>query len=216
MSTPHIHDSAPGENAHTSIRIGVVSDTHVPHRIPHLPKPMLDLLQGSDLILHAGDLEDPAIIDELSQIAPVHAVRGNLHWQYSLGTHDQTLPAQLTLPLGQHTLWMTHGHINFGYSILDKLAHFSGKPRLNLVNNMIIARLVRKKPTHADIVVFGHSHKPCAVHREGVRAGDAGALYFNPGSTMGAGSPTIMVEPPSIGFLTLAGDGSISHEWAFW
>ena len=211
MTTPPTHDNTPRK----SIRIGVVSDTHVPHRVPRLPARMLELLQGSDLILHAGDLEDPAIIDELSQIAPVHAVRGNLHWQYSLGIHDQTLPAQLTLQLGRHSLWMTHGHINFGYSMLDKLAHLNGKPRLNFVNNMIMARLAHKKPKNADIVVFGHSHKPCAEQRNGVREGDRGALYFNPGSAIGAGSPTIIVEPPSIGFLTLAADGSVSHEWAY-
>ena len=196
-----------------SIRIGVVSDTHVPHRVPHLPERLFTLLQGSDLILHAGDLEDPAILAELGRIAPVHAVRGNLHWQYSLGIHDQMLPAQLTLPLGRHTLWMTHGHINFGYSVLDKFAHMSGKPRLDLVNKMIVARLMRLKPKEADIVVFGHSHSPYAVQHASARAGDRGALYFNPGSTMGAGSPTIIVEPPSLGFLTLAGDGTIRHEW---
>ena len=95
---------------------------------------------------------------------------------------------------------------HFGYSVIDKLAHWRGKPQLNRVNNMIIARLMRLKPKDADLVVFGHSHKPCAEQIDGT-------LYFNPGSTMGAGSPTITVVPPSIGFLSLAEDGSVSHEW---
>ena len=196
----------PANPTAAGLRIGVVSDTHVPHRVPHLPERLHALLQGCDVILHAGDLEDPAILDDLNQIAPVYAVRGNLHWQYSLGTHDQNLPAELTFRLGRHVLWMTHGHIHFGYSVIDKLAHWRGKPQLNRVNNMIIARLMRLKPKDADLVVFGHSHKPCAEQIDGT-------LYFNPGSTMGAGSPTITVVPPSIGFLSLAEDGSVSHEW---
>jgi putative phosphoesterase len=53
--------------------IGVISDTH------GLLRPeALAALQGSDHIIHAGDIEDPAILDRLNQIAPVTAVRGNV------------------------------------------------------------------------------------------------------------------------------------------
>jgi putative phosphoesterase len=54
------------------IRIGVISDTH------GLLRPAaVDALRGSDLIVHAGDIGDPAILRELSLLAPVTAVRGN-------------------------------------------------------------------------------------------------------------------------------------------
>lgn len=54
------------------IRIGVISDTH------GLLRPeALDALQGSELILHAGDIGKPEILDALSHIAPVRAIRGN-------------------------------------------------------------------------------------------------------------------------------------------
>ena len=54
-------------------RIGIISDTH------GLLRPeALDALRGSDLILHAGDVGDPRILDTLRQIAPVAAVRGNI------------------------------------------------------------------------------------------------------------------------------------------
>ena len=54
-------------------RIGVVSDTH------GLLRPeALAFLQGCDRIVHAGDVGDPDIITELSAIAPVTAVRGNV------------------------------------------------------------------------------------------------------------------------------------------
>jgi putative phosphoesterase len=52
--------------------IGLISDTH------GLLRPQaLDALRGSDAILHAGDIGDPAILDRLEEIAPVTAVRGN-------------------------------------------------------------------------------------------------------------------------------------------
>jgi len=52
---------------------GVISDTH------GLLRPqVLDLLRGSDHILHAGDIGDPEILDRLATIAPVIAVSGNI------------------------------------------------------------------------------------------------------------------------------------------
>ena len=56
--------------------IGVISDTH------GLLRPEAEAaLQGSELILHAGDIGDPAVIEALERIAPVHAVRGNIDSQ---------------------------------------------------------------------------------------------------------------------------------------
>ena len=53
-------------------RIGLIADTH------GLLRPeAVAALRGSDLIIHAGDIGDPAILERLSQIAPVTAVRGN-------------------------------------------------------------------------------------------------------------------------------------------
>src|SRR5213079_1719877 len=53
--------------------IGVISDTHGLLR----PEALAEL-QGSDFIVHAGDIGDPAILDKLNQIAPVTAVCGNV------------------------------------------------------------------------------------------------------------------------------------------
>jgi len=51
----------------------VISDTH------GLLRPeALAALQGSDYIIHAGDVDDPAILKKLAEIAPVTAVRGNV------------------------------------------------------------------------------------------------------------------------------------------
>lgn len=56
-----------------SILIGVISDTH------GLLRPeAVDALRGSERIIHAGDVGDPEILEQLSEIAPVTAVRGNI------------------------------------------------------------------------------------------------------------------------------------------
>ena len=57
--------------------VGVISDTHVPKRARCIPKRVFEIFQGVDYIIHAGDLVELAVMDELEQIAPVLAVRGN-------------------------------------------------------------------------------------------------------------------------------------------
>jgi len=53
--------------------IGLISDTH------GLLRPQaLRALEGSDLIIHAGDVGDPEILETLRTVAPVFAVRGNV------------------------------------------------------------------------------------------------------------------------------------------
>ncbi len=54
-------------------RIGLISDTH-----GLLRKEALEALRGSELIIHAGDVGKPEILEELRKIAPVVAVRGNV------------------------------------------------------------------------------------------------------------------------------------------
>ncbi len=183
--------------------IGVVSDTHIPHRLKEMPPRVYELLQGSDVILHAGDLEDVQILEPLRRLAPVYAVRGNVHWQSSMGAHDQDLPSSLTLPIGGHVIYMTHGHINFARTMLDKLVHIGTQPTLDQINKSVIARLIRMKPVDADIVVFGHTHKPCAEWIEGT-------LYYNPGAVCLTEAKRVY---PSMGRLILAKDGGVKTEW---
>src|SRR2546426_9093230 len=54
-------------------RIGLISDTH-----GLLRKEAFDALRGSELILHAGDVGNPELLDELRKLAPVVAIRGNV------------------------------------------------------------------------------------------------------------------------------------------
>ena len=60
------------------MKVGVISDTHVPAIVPSLPPAVFDIFKGVDLILHAGDIVDLSVLDELRAIAPVEAVAGNM------------------------------------------------------------------------------------------------------------------------------------------
>lgn len=81
--------------------MGLISDTH------GLLRPQaLTALAGCDLVLHAGDVGDSEILKRLSEIAPVHAVRGNT----DEGGYAAELPTSLTLPLEGLTLLLHHGH----------------------------------------------------------------------------------------------------------
>lgn len=79
--------------------IGVISDTH------GLLRPeILKAFKGCEHIIHAGDIGDPYIIDELSKIAPVTAVRGNCDrdgWAY-------TFPKTETVRIGDIHFYLLH------------------------------------------------------------------------------------------------------------
>lgn len=58
--------------------IGLISDTHVPSRAASLPALIHEYFKGVDLIIHCGDIVDGNTINELSSIAGVIAVKGNM------------------------------------------------------------------------------------------------------------------------------------------
>ena len=58
--------------------LGLISDTHVPKKSRSIPKRVFEIFENVDYIIHAGDLVELAVVDELEQIAPVLAVHGNM------------------------------------------------------------------------------------------------------------------------------------------
>ena len=58
--------------------VGLISDTHVPARAKCIPRMVFKIFENVDFIVHAGDLVQLAVIDELEQLAPVLAVHGNM------------------------------------------------------------------------------------------------------------------------------------------
>ena len=82
-----------------SLTIGVISDTH------GLLRPeALAALQGSDFILHAGDIGNPKILDKLNTIAPVTAVRGNIDRDF----WAKSIPETNVLEAGGLSIYMLH------------------------------------------------------------------------------------------------------------
>ena len=58
--------------------IGLISDTHIPKRAMCVPKRVFEIFENVDYIIHAGDLVELSVVDELEQLAPVLAVHGNM------------------------------------------------------------------------------------------------------------------------------------------
>ena len=187
-----------------TLTVGLLSDTHIPHRLKRLPDAVLYALDGVDLILHAGDLDDPAALGPLQAIAPVHAVRGNIHIQ-DLSDGGATLPAVVKLELAGHRVVLTHGHrpglVGFFFKCLEVAAKLARLTDNGRTGRRLARRLARVYP-EADIIVFGHSH--CAyVERVGH------ALLVNPGAVctaprqqptvarmrLGAGRPEVHIIP---------------------
>lgn len=81
------------------IRVGVISDTH------GLLRPeALQFLERSELIIHCGDICGPAVIEELSRLAPVTAVRGN----NDKGSWADQLPESATIRVGEILIYVIH------------------------------------------------------------------------------------------------------------
>jgi putative phosphoesterase len=142
------------------MRIGVVSDTHG-YFDPQLPA----RLQGVDEILHAGDVGSEAVLDQLRAIAPVHAVQGNVD-PAALG-----LAPTLTRRLGGIQIHMLHELPKPHSAIRDwtQAAPLEGKSAEHC------HRFLACFPEECRVVIFGHSHEPCAQILDG-------KLFFNPGS----------------------------------
>ena len=84
---------------HPTIKIGLISDTH-----GSLNDSVKDVFNGTDLIIHAGDVGKPEILDKLGQIAPVVAVRGNM----DAGQWAAHLPDYELVEIGNHRVYVLH------------------------------------------------------------------------------------------------------------
>src|ERR1700676_2665843 len=79
--------------------VGVISERH-----GLLGEEVLRALEGSDLIIHTGDVGDPAILDHLGVLAPVVAVRGNI----DKGAWASALPMTAIVEAGSVVIYIIH------------------------------------------------------------------------------------------------------------
>jgi len=113
----------------------VLADTHVRRGgARRLPDAAYAALDRADVILHAGDVLIPELLDELRGFAPLHAVLGN---------NDHELFGVLP----EHDVVDLEG-------VRVAMVHDSG-PSAGRAGRM------RRRFPDADVVVFGHSHQPC-------------------------------------------------------
>ncbi|OGD46072.1 hypothetical protein A3K79_01975 [Candidatus Bathyarchaeota archaeon RBG_13_46_16b] len=78
MTNRHVQKTPESSKEDFTRTVGLISDTHIPTRAKNLPEEVFSVFEDVELIVHAGDLVDLSVIDELEQIAPVSAVHGNM------------------------------------------------------------------------------------------------------------------------------------------
>jgi putative phosphoesterase len=127
------------------VRIGLLSDTHLSNRRPALWDEVAALFRGLDLILHAGDIVSPGVLDWLAQFAPVKAARGN----NDMGWDDPRMEDVQWLDLEGWRLAMVH----------------DTEPEDRPMDIIIERELGGERP---DILFTGHTHFERIEHRDGV------------------------------------------------
>jgi len=101
------------------MKIGVLSDTH-----GHIDNHVIDALIDSDLILHAGDIDGPEILQRLRKVGTVVPVRGNMDH----GVWAQDMPREEYVDLGGILVYMIHdlSHISLDPAAADVRIVVSG------------------------------------------------------------------------------------------
>lgn len=115
------------------MKIGVLSDTH-----GHLDNHTMDALIDTDLILHAGDIDGPEVLQTLGKIATVVPVRGNMDY----GTWANDMPREEFVDLGSVLIYIIHdlNHISLDPAAADIRIVISGhthRPEI-MKNNGVI------------------------------------------------------------------------------
>ncbi len=133
------------------MRIVVVADSHAPRRWKGVPSALASELAMADLILHAGDVCVPEVLDELAAYAPVRAVMGNNDGEAvrAWGATDE-LECEVE-------------------GVRIAMIHIAGPKQGR-------GRRMRRRFPNADVVVFGHSHIPWDGEEEGVHLLNPGSV----------------------------------------
>lgn len=145
------------------MKVAVISDTHTSGSSRPIPEGAWPYLESADHILHAGDVTDPSVLDELKALAPLTVVMGNCDgWDIrEWGAEDEAVTEL--------------GGLNIA------MLHDSG-PRDGR------RRRMQSRFPDARVVVFGHSHLPWNEDREGLLLFNPGSATWKrqaPTTSMG-------------------------------
>lgn len=132
------------EDVSSTIRIGVLADTHLPDSTKAhglLRSLVEDVFAPVDLILHAGDLVSPALLEAFYDY-PFHAVRGNMDLA------SRGIPFKKVIPVGAFRIGLIHGWGPVAGLESRVQDEFAGSP--------------------IDCLVYGHSHRPACHKHNGM------------------------------------------------
>ena len=125
------------------MRIGVISDTHMPANCDSIYEKISKYFTGVDMILHAGDLTELSVLEELKKFTlHIEAVRGNMDCSQA----QKKLPQKKIIQAEKYKIGLTHG---------------SGSAR-DLAKRIIL------EFKDVDVIVFGHSHQAINEKKNGV------------------------------------------------
>lgn len=151
------------------MRIGLISDTHIPSSGPEPPAEVIPAFEGVDLILHAGHAYTVDCIDWLARIAPVE---WSDSWIQGSGENLTRNSQVQVFEFEGHTVGMTHELIlkSLGDEVLPGAIERNFPPNESLPQAL---EGIFGQPV--DIVVFGYTHEAMVETHQGV-------LLVNPGS----------------------------------
>jgi len=149
------------------MKILVISDTHIPRVANDLPEEVYAAIEKCDMILHAGDFVEIDILDKLKSLRPTTAVYGNM----DSSRLRNVLKEKEIISAGKFKIGLIHGY---------------GAPSE-------LMETVRKEFKNVDAIIFGHSHVPISIVKDGV-------LFFNPGSP----TDTIFARTNSYGIIEIS------------
>jgi putative phosphoesterase len=157
--------------------LGLISDTHVPKLCAALPPVLFDIFRDVNLILHAGDIGELSVLDQLSAIAPVVAVQGN----DVSDVIERELPLQQLIMVAGQRILLRHSHYPDWEVEMQSRKEDCWAPKL-------AEQVAQGQRLGASVVVFGHTHIPL-VHRQD------GILLVNPGATAPASAILRQIYP---------------------
>lgn len=175
------------------MKIGVLADTHIPHRLPALPQSVGRAFQGLDIILHAGDICQLQVLRTLQeQFTLTFAVFGE--------DDDQEvrrfLLARQVIEFRRRRIGLIHGDLGASLDLRTRLRWALRKPPTEELLDLLLARFAGED---VHCIVFGHTHRPLVQFHRGV-------LFFNPGAVVGARGSR-----PTVGVLNIT-DRSITAD----